>query len=174
MLRKRSREDMAAVIVADEIEKIPLARVERGADRGFARTRDRSRRQAGITVGVVGRIEFQVALLDGTDGTIMQSRRVHDRGIALQRDSFFQPLGKYTCNHRPLARRRSLLLNQRGERNDLVKFLGMRADVGRKPGIDHVTKPRQHRRHHTGGGYSAREAVGVRKKITFQRRRLGS
>jgi len=174
MLRKRSREDVPAVIVADEIEKISLARMERGADRGFAGARNRSRRQAGITVRVVRRIEFQVALQDGADGTMIQPRRIDDRGVALQRNSFFQALGKYPRNHRPLARRRSLLLHQRGERDDLVEFLGLRVDIWRKPGIDHVAKTRQHRRYHARGSHTAREAVGVRKKVPFQRCRLRS
>ena len=174
MLRKRSREDVPAVVVADKIEKIFLARVERGADRGFAGAGDRPRRQAGITVRVVRRIEFQVALLDGTDGASMQSRRIDDRGVALQRNSFFQTPGEHTRNHRPLARRWSLLLHQRGERDDGVQLCGLRADIRRKLRIDHVAKARQHRRDHIGGGHAAREAVGVRKKITLQRHRLRS
>lgn len=174
MLRKRSREDVPAVIVADEIEKIFLARVERGADRSFARAGNWSRRQADITVGVVRRIEIQIALLDGTDGTIIQSRRIDDRGVALQRNSFFQPLGKYTRNDRPLVGRRSFLLHQRGERDDGVQLRGLRADIRRKLRIDHAAKPRQHCRDNACGSDSAREAVRVGKKITLQRHRLRS
>jgi len=174
MLRKRSREDVPSVMVADEIEKVSSAWVERGTDRGFAGAGDRSRRQTGVTVRVVRRIEFQVALQDGADGAMIQPRRIDHRGIALQRHSFFQALGEHSRNHRPLMGRRGLLLDQRGERDDLVQLLGLRADFRREPGIDYVAKPRQHRRHHARWSHTAREPVGVRKKVTFQRCRLRS
>jgi hypothetical protein len=113
---------VSAAVVADEIEKIPGLGIERSANRSLARTGNRARRQPGVAVRVVGRIEFQVALRDGTDGTMIQVRRINHRGVALQWPAFLQTPGKHTGDYRAFARRGGFLLHQRGESDDVVQL----------------------------------------------------
>ena len=55
---------MPAMIVADEIERIARGGRQRGTNRSLARIRDRTRRQSGVKISVVGRIELQITFLN--------------------------------------------------------------------------------------------------------------
>ncbi len=76
------------MIVADEVEEFVAPRADRRSDGGFARVADGPRRQADVTIGVVRRIEPQVALRDGYRGTIgeaaIKPRRIRHRGVAFE------------------------------------------------------------------------------------------
>lgn len=121
VLRKRRREDVSAMIVADEVERTARPRVERGAQRGFARRADGPGGQARVAVSVIGRVKLKFLLGDGAGGgVVIETRGVDHRGVTLERHPRGEAAQEYAGDHRPLFRLRRLLLDQRGQRQDPV------------------------------------------------------
>ena len=119
--RKGAGENVASVVVADEIERVAGSRVERGADRALARRADRPGRQAGLAIGVIRRSQGQLALSDGAGGLVVQAGRINHRRVALKRHPRFQASRKHSRNQRPFVGVGSLLLDHRGEGDSLVQ-----------------------------------------------------
>ena len=63
-------EDVAAFPVGDEKKIIRRRRIKRGFDRSPARIADRSRRKPSDEIGVVGRVEFQIARSQQSSGHV--------------------------------------------------------------------------------------------------------
>src|SRR6476469_4002284 len=80
------REDVPTLPVGDEIQRaVTRRRRHRGEDRGAPGIADRSRRQAGDDVGVVGRIRLQVGARElATLHALAAGHAVDRRRIALQ------------------------------------------------------------------------------------------
>ena len=120
MLCKGSGKNVAAAVVADEVEETQGCGFERGPDRGFAGAGNRPGRQARVPIGIVRRIKLQIVFGDGPDGTMIQPRGVNHRGVALQSHSFREPIYEDTGHDGTLAGHRGFFLDQRGERDHVV------------------------------------------------------
>src|SRR5439155_23395246 len=113
VFRKRAGKNVPAVVVADEIERAAWGGIEGGADGRFPRRADRSRRQPGVTVGVVRQGQLEVALGDGAGGRlVVQSGSINHRRVTLQRHSGFKAPDEHSGDERPLGGSRRLFFNQ--------------------------------------------------------------
>jgi len=173
MVCKRSGENVAAVIVADEIQKIGPGRVECGKDGCGARIGDGPRRQSRIPVGVVRRIGLQIALKNRTDGAPGQARGIDHSGITLQRHSFGQPLGEHTGHEWAFIGGGRFFLHQRGECDYIVEFPGGSPGLLRDNFLDHLAESPDHCGHDRASGHPARKTIGIRKQIALERLRVG-
>src|SRR2546427_12064964 len=81
---QRARELMGAVVPADEVQKIGVGRMHGSVERGAAGRRDGTRRQAGIAVGVVRRVEREIVATQVAGVGAGALQRVDDRGIGLE------------------------------------------------------------------------------------------
>src|SRR5580704_3812942 len=112
-------EKMSALIVGDEVEVVSLRRVDCGAQRCFSRICNGSRRQAGMLVGVVQRIDVQVGGTEVFRVMAFEFQRVLHGGIALQGQALAQTIAENSSDHRTLVRLGSFAFNQRGQGDHL-------------------------------------------------------
>src|ERR1035437_10861815 len=66
VLREGGGETAVALGVRDEVEIVALGRGDGGFERGYAGVANGARRQTGVAIGVVGRVELKVGGVDGT------------------------------------------------------------------------------------------------------------
>ncbi len=173
VLCKRLGEKVPAVIVADEIQIIGRRGIERGADGGGARVGDGPRRQTCVTVGVVRRIELQIALKNRTDGAPGQARRIDDGGITLQGHAFGHPLGEDAGHEWAFIGGGRFFLHQRGEGYYIVEFPGGSPGLRRDNFLDDLAESPDHCGHNCACGHPARKTIGIRKEIALERLRVG-
>ena len=131
VLFERRGEDVAAGAVGDEIEIVGLGRIGDRFERGTAGIGDRPRRQAVDDVGVVGRRLVDVGLVDRAVGrpALAAEHAVEDGRVGLQPHALVQPVDEDGGDARALVGHAGLLLDDRGERHELV-------DVGERQAGD--------------------------------------
>src|SRR3954470_11761360 len=88
---ERAGELVRAVVAADEVEVLGVGRVHRGLERGEAGRRNRPRRQPGIAIRVVGRIEREIPLVDVAAMAPAPAECEDPRRTTLQRHPDAQP-----------------------------------------------------------------------------------
>ena len=90
VLFEGGRKTVVAVSIADEVEEAGLCRVHCRFERASAGIGDRSWRQAGVTVRVVGRVELHVIVMQGAAVSSPKQLGINYAGIGLQRNSAVQ------------------------------------------------------------------------------------
>ena len=87
-----ARKEMAAVIPGYEKEMFNGSRVQRRIDRSQAGISNGAGWEPGVSIGVIGRIEIEVALIDNSVKGFHPADRVDDGGITLQPHAALQPI----------------------------------------------------------------------------------
>jgi len=107
------------VVAAHEIQRIGDGGVRGGLERFLAGRRNRPRRQAGVAVGVVRRIDHQIVVPQIAVVPAGQLQRVDDRRIALETHAYHEAVGVDRGDEGALIGTRGFLLHDRRERDQL-------------------------------------------------------
>src|ERR1700690_145515 len=156
-----------AIGARHKIEVVRGRGLDRGSQRSHARIGDGAGRQARVLVGVVGLVAREVRTVDDAVVAVFDLGGVDGGRIALQGHADPQAVRKDRGDERPLVRQLGLALDQRGERHDLVRFRGRRAQGG--PGLAEAIG---HQAAELGRRGVARYVIGVGEEVAFERRRL--
>jgi hypothetical protein len=165
---KVAGEVVVAIPIAYEIQVITDGRVHGGLQSAFSRIRDRSGRQAGIPVGVVGRLRLQVLVMKSSVVGIGQQLGVDDAGIGVERHPLVQAVVVDASHQRSLFRRGGFFFDNRGHRDRLMNI------VRQSDGTGNLAKMVDHGGHDVVHGLRARELIGVWKEIALERSGLRS
>lgn len=100
MFRKGCRKNVAAMIVAHEVERVTRRGRESGANGSLARIGNRSGRQSGMKISVIGRIKIQIASGNrrerALEHVVIEASGINHRGIAGKLHVVFKTAGENT------------------------------------------------------------------------------
>ena len=108
-------EAAVALSIRDEVEKIGVRGGDGGFERGDARVADWAWGQAGVAIGVVGRIELKVGGVNGAAIATLEQRSVDDARIGGERHALGEAVEEDSGDERTFGVLADLLLNQGGE-----------------------------------------------------------
>src|SRR6266550_4501996 len=111
------REAMMPVAVAHEIVIISACWMHRSLQRTSTRVANGARRKTGMSVGIVGRVETHVGVMESASIDAFQLFRIDDAGIGLQCDVLRQAVLINAGHERALLRCGGFLLHNRSERD---------------------------------------------------------
>ena len=163
---------MSTLIVADKVKIMRGCRMNGRQDGGFPRIADGAGRESGMDVGVVGRLEIQVALSNGRGRQVGHLGRVGNRRITLQKHLFLQTEFEDLRHNGAFVRVRRFLFNQRCQRHDLVKCFAGLAEVLLKILSQDFAETSQHRHCDVRGRGVVFKPISVREQVTLKRGRL--
>src|SRR6202158_2547804 len=115
LLFESGGEDVGAVVAAEEIQGGDVRRPGRGLQAGEAGRADRSRRQTGITISLVGRIDAQIVVMDAAVPAAEPPQREDHRGIGVEPHVAQHAVAVDAGDDRPLGGGPRLLLHDAGE-----------------------------------------------------------
>ncbi len=164
-------EDVAAGAVGDEKQFLGARRIGGGFERGAAGIGDRSRRQPVDDIGVVGRRLLDLVALDRPpERALAADQPVDDRRIGLQLHLLPQPVDEHRGHSRALLGLAGFLLDDRGQRHELLRRLDRQVGAAALPDLLHRALLRlPHALDHLLARGAEREPVGLRQQSTFAR-----
>src|ERR1035441_4132419 len=113
VLLEGSGKAAVALGVGDGIEGAGGGGGEGSLERGDPGVADGARRQAGLAVGVVGRVGLEVGGVDGAAITAIEQSCVDDAGICRERHALGEAVGEDAGDERALGVLIDLLLDER-------------------------------------------------------------
>ena len=155
--------------VADKVEVVGLGGMKGGAEGGYAGVGDRTRGQARVFVGVVGRGGLEVGGVDGAAPAVVQQSGVDHSRIGGQGHGPGEAVGEDTGYEGAFGLLADLLLDDRGHGHGWDDVGAVEAELrgGLAEAVDHGGE-------HLERGGVAGEAVGVGEEVAFERLGVGA
>ena len=130
--------------------------------RAAARIADRSRRQAGVSIGVVAGFEMHVGVMERASVATFEQLSVDHTGIGLQRNVPPQPVVIDAGHQRAFFRHRGFFFDN-GSHVDCLLHIKSQADLQR-----HQSELLHHRARHVLHALGTGEFISVREEISFE------
>ena len=162
---------MAAGAVGDEEQVAGARRVGGGFQRGAAGIGDRARRQAVDDIGVVGRRLRDFAALDrAAQRALAADDAIDDGRVGLQLHLLAQAIDEHRGDAAALVRLAGFLLDDRGQRHQLLRRLDRNVGVAALPDFaQHALLRLLHALDHLVARRAAREFIGLRQQRALAR-----
>src|ERR1700737_3333553 len=167
----RVAKGVATGTIRDEEQIAGARRVGGGFERSAAGIGDRPRRKTVNHIGVVGRRLLDFAALDRpSQRSLAADQPVNDGRIGLQLYFLPQPVDEHRRDTAALVGLAGLLLDDRGQRNQLLRRLDWKVLTAALPDFHQRALLRLlHARNHLFAGGAAREFVGFRQQRALAR-----
>ena len=119
LLCERIGKDMSSAAIGDKIERFGRRGVKDGDDTRFPGIGDRTWRESGMLIGIVGIIGFKLRLQNSSSQRLSLRDWVDDRGVGIELHSDSQAIAVNASDGRALVRLGGLLFDNRRENHGL-------------------------------------------------------